>query len=333
MLKSNKKLTILCMLEILRKYSDESHPLTQAEIVKKLNAIYGVECERKSVGMSLDSLIDFGLDIVKLEKGGCYLGAREFESSEIAFLVDAVFASKNISSKHAKDLALKLSDLRSVYEQKHFRYLYKADEISRTVNKSLFLNIDIINEAIDKGRKVEFKYNFYVSDKILKARRDKFYIINPYFMLNNNGKYYLVCNREGFSEVSNYKLDYMTDIRLSDEPVKPVTELPGYEKGLDIARYANENVYMFGDKAFGITLKLADDWAVSNVLDWFGKNARIYSKQTGEKTEIFADITASERAVIYWSLQYGQAVEIISPEKTREKISDMAEQIAGKYRT
>lgn len=331
MQQSNKKLTIICILDILKEFSDENHPLTQSEIVKKLKSIYAIECERKSVSKTIDSLIDYGYDIIKLDRGGCYLGERELEASEVAFLIDAVFASKSVSSKLAKDLADKLSKLRSNYEQKRFKYIFKADEISRTINKSFFYNIDIINEAIDAGKKIKFKYNLYDCGKNLKSRSEEFYIINPYFLLNNNGRYYLVCNREDFPLMSNYRLDFITDIRLCEEPIKPATEVKGFEKGLDITSYVNENIYMFGDTSVKATLKLASIWAVSNLLDWFGKSARVYEKEENSNHVYYADVTVSETAIIYWSLQYGQNVEILSPNETREKIAQMARDIAKKY--
>jgi len=76
----NKKLSILYILEILKDYSDENHLLSQTEIVKKLNLLYGMECERKSVGSNIDNLIAFGYDIIKTPSG-CYLGARDYEPS------------------------------------------------------------------------------------------------------------------------------------------------------------------------------------------------------------------------------------------------------------
>ena len=83
---SNKKLSIIYILEILKDFSDEKHPLTQNDILKLLSSNYGMECERKSIGANIDNLIEAGYDIVKCEGGGCYLGEREFEESEIAFL-------------------------------------------------------------------------------------------------------------------------------------------------------------------------------------------------------------------------------------------------------
>ena len=82
MLSNNKKLSPLCILEVLKESSDENHPLKQEQIIQKLYNRFGLELERKSVGATIDSLIDFGFDIVKT-RNGCYLGEREFEKSEI----------------------------------------------------------------------------------------------------------------------------------------------------------------------------------------------------------------------------------------------------------
>ena len=97
----NKKLSILYILEVLREYSNETHPLTQEDIIKKIYSIYGMDGERKSIGANIDLLIDLGYDIIKLKKG-CYLGQREIEPSEVTFLIDAIFSSKSIDGENSK---------------------------------------------------------------------------------------------------------------------------------------------------------------------------------------------------------------------------------------
>lgn len=327
---ATKKQTILYILEILKESSDETHPLTYHEIIAKLNSIYSIDCERKSVANNINSLIDFGYDIVRIDGGGCYLNEREFEKSEITILIDSVFSSKNIPANHAKDLTNKLSKLLSVNDRKRFQYVHKGDEISRSANQNFFYNIDIINEAIDSRRKVTFKYNYY-DENGLTNRKDKVYKINPYFMLSNNGKYYVVCNLEGKPGLSNYKLDHITEIELSEENITPIHKLKNYENGIDIARYANENIYMFGDEAIEVTLKLNNELMLNNLIEWFGENVNIYKKEEEGKKVKYAVVKVSENSIIYWSLQYGMNVEIMAPDSTRKKIGDMAKIIADKY--
>lgn len=325
---SNKKLSILYILKILQENSDEKHPLTQLEIVKKLYSIYGMECERKSVGASLESLEDFGYDIIKT-KQGCYLGSRDFEPSEISFLVDAVFSSKSITSKQAKELATRISHYLSEYERKKFKYIYKSDNITRTDNKQLFYTIDLLNQAIEENKQVLFQYNKYdCSGKLIPRRDGKEYLVNPYFMVNSNGRYYLVCNLNYFDEIANYKIDQISNIKILDSKSKPIKQLKEYENGIDISKYITENVYMFGGKTINAKIHIEIEYTVSNVFEWFGKNAKVYKKDD----KIYADIVANELSIIYWCLQYGENVELVEPQETRDKIKEIVDIMKKKYK-
>ena len=90
-LDSNKKLYIMYILKVLREESDENHPLKQAEIISKIKSRYAVEIDRKTISRTIESLVDMGIDIVKLEGGGCYIADRDLEPSEVTFLIDAIF--------------------------------------------------------------------------------------------------------------------------------------------------------------------------------------------------------------------------------------------------
>ena len=326
-LPSNKKLSILYILEVLKQYSDENHLLTQKEIIDRIYNDYGMECERKSIGSNIDSLIDFGYDIIK-QKNGCYLASRDFELSEVQFLVDAVFSSKSISSSHSKQLAEKIFSSLSKYERKQYDYIYKAENISRSENKQLFYTIDILNEAIKKGKQVEFNYNRYYLDAAKKEKNNKkTYVINPYFLINNLGRYYLVCNYDYYDEIANYKVDKIENIKILDSKIKPITKLKGCENGIDIAKYANDNVYMFSNETIKATIHIDNEYTVNYVVDWFSKNAKVYLKDN----KIYADIKANEQALIYWCLQYGESVELLEPLSLREKIKNIVSSMKEKY--
>ena len=107
----NKKMLNMLILEILRKYSDESHTLTQQEIIRLLDKNYGMECDRRSVKNNVEYLKELGYDI-SMEKGYKLLD-REFDDAELRILIDSVLFSKSISTKQAKGLIKKLQDLAS----------------------------------------------------------------------------------------------------------------------------------------------------------------------------------------------------------------------------
>lgn len=327
---SNKKLYIIYILKTLKEDSDENHPLKQSDIIRLVRQRFNVDnIDRKTISRTIDSLIDIGIDIVKLDGGGCYLADRELEPSEITFLIDAVFSSRTLNCQQAKSLANKLSKMLSSHQRKRFKYVHKSDEIMRTDNKQLFFNIDIISEAIDSGKQISFNYRRqYFEDEKNQKQQQKEYIINPYFMVNNQGRYYLVCNYDYFDELANYKLEQIYNVKILDSDIKPITKLKNCENGIDKSKYINENIYLFSNKTVSATIKIEDDYAVNYVLEWFGKNAKLYKKNG----TVFADIKSNELALIYWCMQYGENIELITPLSTREKIKEIVDEMYKKYK-
>ena len=110
----SKKLALLRILEILKKYSDENHPMTHQVIINKLINDYGIVIERKAISRNLSLLKEAGYDIESKGKG-CYLENREFEDSELRMLIDGVLSSKYITASHSKNLINRLCNLSNVY--------------------------------------------------------------------------------------------------------------------------------------------------------------------------------------------------------------------------
>lgn len=322
---SNKKLLILYVLEVLREYSDEEHPLKQEEIAQKIFSSHGMECERKAIAANIGYLEDYGLDIVRVKNKGVYLGSRALEPSEITFLVDAIFSNRTIDGKYSQQLAEKLYNCLSLHKRKRYKYIYKTTEIAKSHNKEVFFNIDEIQAAIDVGKKVEFHYKGY---NVSKGETDIWRRVSPYFLFNSQGKYYLVCSIGPNYGLANYKVERMTDVRLTDTSVDPITAIKGCEKGLDIAKYVNENIYAFTGNSVTATLQLFDDGAYNAVIEWFGENVRTYINDG----KTYAEVRVNELALIYWALQYGHGVEVLAPQSTRDKIKSAVFKLAEKYK-
>lgn len=53
------------------------------------------------------------------------------------------------------------------------------------------------------------------------------YIINPYTMVANGGKYYLICNYDKYDNLSHYRIDRISNIEILDTPRKPKNRLRG----------------------------------------------------------------------------------------------------------
>ena len=307
------------VLKILEEYTDDNHYLTQPQIATKISQLYGIDLERKAIGSSLQLLEELDYDIVKGTKGGFALLSRTFDPSEASFLIDAIFSSKSINGKEAKRMAEEVSSCFSKYQRKDYSYIYKSNEINRSTNKTALYNVSIINEAISKGKRVGFQYLTYDKNGNEIYRNDGYeYIVSPYYLINNYGRYYLLCNyREKYRPLQLFRIDKMANIVIKDDwPIKQLKDLKDGPKDFSIAKYLNEHVYLFNEEVIDAKIILDGEWAIEIVKDWFGDNAKIHFKDE----KIIATIKGDEKALYYWIMQYSDCVTVLSPLSLVEKI-------------
>ncbi len=325
----NKKASILLILKVLEEYSDEDHFLTQQDIIDKVDELYGIELERKSVAFSISLLQELDYDINKSPRGGYALLSRSFDNSEIRYIVDSLFSSKSISGKQAAELSKKLNSCLSKYQRKDYNFIYKSNEINRTENKELFYTLELIEEAKRRGKRVSFQYLTFDENGKPYTKMDGFrYIVSPYYSVNSGGRYFLICNyREKYRAITWFRIDYMVNPKIEEEwPIKPIESLKGV-KNFDIADYLNDNIYLLDGEVIKATLEIENPNYVQFVIDWFGRNARTYKKEG----KLYADIKCNESALFYWYMQYSECVTIVSPQSLIDRVKKEAERIVKKY--
>ena len=319
-----KKLALLRILQILEKYSDCDHPLTQDEIANYLSRDYGIEIERKAIGRNIALLEAAGFDIEFTNKKGSYLVCREFDDAELRLLIDGVLASTHITAKHSKELIEKLCNLSNVYFRSHVKNIHSVGQWSKTDNNTLFYSISVVDEAIERERQVVFYYNKYgTSGKLHHTSKPR---VSPYQMIIHNQHYYLMAFNERWKNVTFYRLDHITDICLCEEKATPMSEIKGLENGIDYRRIATSLPYMFTDEIEQIQFYAAEG-IVDQIVDWFGDNARFEKTDAGLKVTIYASPNAME----YWAMQYLNYVEVISPTTLRNKIKENLKRATEKY--
>ena len=182
-----KKAAILCLLEILRRYSDIDHPLSMHQLIQYLHKNYGISAERKSVSRNISLLLEMGMDISTYDENhkGYFLREREFDNLELRILIDSVMTSRYIPESDAKRLIHKLESLGSIYFRHQMRHVHSLPSWPHQHNKAFFFNLDLINEAIDLGQKISFTYNQYGTDGRLHPVRRNF-IVSPYALIAAN---------------------------------------------------------------------------------------------------------------------------------------------------
>ena len=349
-----KKLLILYILDILQKYTDEEHRLSQKEIQDILKKEYEMPVDRKAIKRNLLNLIEYGSSIeyrevsrkeifrkksvvsdedsLDLEDKGIpeddllwtdfYL-KQKFTNEELRLLIDSLLFSKHIPYSQAKKLITKLESLSNIYFKSRSQYIYPLP-VDRTDNKQVFYNISILDEAIRKKQKVLFEYAEYHTDKKmhLKKREDgsvREYVVTPYQMAVQEGKYYLICNYDKYDDISNYRVDRIRNIQNLEEKGKPFETLKwsGHQP-MNLNEYMKEHVYMYSSENAFVKFRIVKAM-ISDVIDLFGKGVN-FSEETD--THVSVSVHVNERAAEQFAKNYAPDVVILQPKRLRDKLRD-----------
>lgn len=205
-------------MEVLKEYSDAEHILPMREIIAKMQSLYGIKIDRRTVYGAVALLIELGYDISLYEDNGVgyYLRERELEPSEVLLLTDAVYSFQFIPARQTEQLVQKLQKQLSVHQRKKYCHLTVARQGHKTGNRQVFWNIEQLDEAITRKKKVTLDYLHYGYDK--RQHPTATYTLSPYEMVYTNEHYYLICVPDHDPHTRLYRIDRMADIRILGEP-------------------------------------------------------------------------------------------------------------------
>ena len=216
----NSRFHILAIYQIFKKYSDVHHPLTAQQLLHYLNIEYGITMHRGTLRNYIQALQDFGVEIIDADrvKDGKYLLERQFEESEIYLLSHAVHSSHFIPSKASSQLIQKLLDTQSKYFTHNFHNSVYIENRKKINNPDFFYTIEMLLTAIHQKKAVSFQYMHYNYQKQLIPKRDKPYIVYPYFIVSENDNIYLICkNLSHLETFSHYRVDKIKNVEIRQE--------------------------------------------------------------------------------------------------------------------
>ena len=321
-----KKNLNIFILKILEDYSDENNLLTQQDIINELDRI-GMSCERHTVKSNLDALREIGYKIISTSKGS-YLEKDSFNDAELRILIDSVLFSKNVSQGDKKSLLEKLRGMANNYSNKKFSHVADVSKLFNSENDEMLDALDVINDAIKDGKKIQFIYNKYGTDFKLHPRREEPYKVSPYQLAVTNGRYYLIGNYDKYNDLSHYRVDRITGAKILDEPVKPKKQIEGLIQGqFNLSDHMAEHIYMYSGESVRVTF-VADAELMDELVDWFGKKFTVI-KISEEKIRV--KVKCNEHAMIFWALQYGKKIVIEKPQTLIDSVKAIAKKIVADY--
>ncbi len=310
---ANQKKKLFCILELLKRESDELHPVSTERIVDYL-ASNDIGAERKSIYDDVRALQELGYDVISVGRKGYYLGAREFELAELKLLVDAVQSSKFLTEKKSHELIKKLELFSSRYEAvKLQRQVHVIDRV-KTMNESVLYSVDTIHEAIGGNRMISFQYMTWNGKKELVPRHEgKRYRVSPYLLMWEEENYYLVAYDEDAGGRRFYRVDKMADIKIETEPR---THSEAFTE--NAALLSKKTFGMYDGKEERVRLSFEEPM-LGVVLDRFGMDVILIEKEKG-KYEAAVDVQVSQQ--FFGWLCGVSAVKLCGPETVVEQYKE-----------
>lgn len=324
---SNQKLKMLYLMKIFMEETDDAHGLTMPQLIGKLNA-YGVNADRKTMYQDMEELRTFGLDIISEQEGRkwyYYLGAREFELPELKLLVDSVQSAKFMTDKKSSELIHKIESLASRHEAKKLqRQVFIAGRV-KTMNESIYYNVDRLHEAIGSDSQIQFKYYQWNVNKEMELRRDgDWYQTSPWSLMWDDENYYLIAYNSEDESIRHYRVDKMMSITTVDE------RREGKEafKKFDLPHYTRSVFGMFSGEEKKVTIEAANDM-VGVMIDRFGKDIIITPVDEGHFS-ITVSVAVSDQ-FLGWIIALGEGVKITAPDDVVERMRQAAKRLTEQY--
>lgn len=323
----NQKLKMLYLVKIFSEETDDNHALTMAQIIAMLGG-YGVNADRKTLYQDFDELRKFGFDIIGQQEGRnhyYYLGSRDFELPELKLLVDSVQSAKFITDRKSSQLIRKLESLVSRYDAgKLHRQVIMTGRV-KTMNESIYYNVDAIHEAISSDRQIRFQYYQWTVKKKMELRKDgAWYVLSPWGLMWDDEYYYMLAYDSEDEKIKHYRVDKMLNIDIVDRKREGQKAF----KAFDMPRYTKSLFGMFSGEQTTVTLEGTNDMA-GVLIDRFGKDIMLHPIDA-DHFSAHVEVAISKQ-FLGWVIALGEDIKITAPQAVVEQMQEETKRLCRQY--
>ena len=320
----NQKLKIFYILDYLERNSHADHPVRAAQLMEMLEKRHNIIFERKTIYSDIAALQDLGVDIVSIpgKNGGYYIASRNFELPELKLLIDAVQSSRYLTEKKSRELIEKLCNQCSVHDARLVRRDVVVSGRVKSMNESIYYNVDTIQEAIAANRQITFRYFDWGLDG-KRRYRDREYIASPYGLCQDNENCYLLALSERHG-ITSYRVDRMSDITALAESRVPCPELTGKK----LQEHAGRLFQMYAGEATDVKLRFHRS-LVNAVIDRFGTGTMLIPD--GEDHFVFTVRVAVSPLFLSWLIGFGTKAKVLHPASVAESCKQLCLEALSQY--
>ena len=321
--------TILYILNVLKKYSDEDHMLSTTQIKEKIKEEYDEDVDPRTIRRHINLLKEkLGYDITTYNenKKGYYITndpETDFEPGEIRAIIDTFSYSTFIEKNLAKGIIKKCRNLQNIYENEKIKNYRVYSPKGKTSNIEVIKNIEDISNSIMNKNKITFEYWKYciVGDKIEKQIVST-PTVSPYAIIYDKQQFYMLGIKEGNDEFFHYRLDRIKNLKELNEKIT----INRTEE--QIEKYADTSVEVFSGNEVEIEAECAA-YLLGEVIEKFGKNAKI--KPINEKT-FSLKLKVNPIGFKLWTMRNIDLVTVKKPQSLVEEIKQVIFEAEKRYK-
>ncbi len=307
---------LLVLLQILQEHTDDETWITTSELLGLMEA-EGQEGCKRTLRRNIQSLQNCGYEIGVREANGmpteyAFLG-RKWSMPDLQILVDAVSAAQFIPQRRSEELIAELSGMAGPSHVKELHPQILVSEHVKAKNKNMIYAVQEIRRAIDRNKKIRFRYLEYNLQKEQVRKHEgtpeEWYVVSPYATVWNDDRYYLVGWSDKRNEVNVFRID-----RMEVPKQLPNRRVPEPE-GFDVRDYTDKVFRMYGGPEEKVTLRCSRE-ILDQVIDRFGDGIEI-REAPGGKFKVTVPVSLST-TFYAWVFQFVGKMNIVAPEYVRE---------------
>ena len=321
---TNQKFKFTYLMQIMLAKTDDEHSLTMPQIMDELEK-FDVTAERKSIYADFQDMTEkFGVEIIKEQIGRetyYHVGTREFELAEVKLLIDAIQSSKFITQTKSRELISKIKSFVSEHQAKQLqRQVYINDRV-KTMNESVYYNVDYIHTAINQNRKIRFKYyKWDINKKLVPRHNGDWFVVSPWALTWDDENYYMVAFDNLDHKIKHYRVDKMMRISIEEEKRDGKDTF----KNFDMAEYSKATFGMYQGQKTKVKIQFAN-YMCGVFIDRFGKDIS-FRPIDDEHSELHVDVNVSPQ-FFGWIFSLGKDVKVTGP----DEVVDAMKKFAGEF--
>ena len=246
-----------------------------------------------------------------------HAGTRAFELAEVKLLVDAIQSSKFITQTKSRNLITKMKSFVSQYQGSTLQRQVIINDRVKSMNESVFYNVDEVYTAINENKKIRFKYyKWDINKKLIARKGGDWFELSPWGLTWADENYYMIAYDEWDGNVKTYRVDKMMRISILDEKREGQKEF----KAFDMSKLSKTTFGMYGGHKKRVKIQFENSMC-GVFLDRFGKED-INFKPIGENWSEFSVEVSVSQHFFGWLFGMGPKVRLVGPDDVVEELKE-----------